>query len=337
VVGVTHAQDKRLRRFLLNKEGLPTPPGITFSSRGSKDLARFISRHGYPVVLKEAIGENPSHKIDNILNDEDLTAAVATLRVRSADQLAPAQSLVTSAYAENILNLDVDEEGKRIVPSSARLLIEKRVSGRYIRCLVCDKRLLSAIELDESDPGRTALRDDIHPDFETVALTAATVFPGLSVASVDFVVEDPTRSLETQAYYIVELCERPRLDSFMRASPSLGSRLAEELLLYQARQSSVQIQPANENIATRVRVENLSEPSALLDAVCNISSALMLKGFVGCVDAVEGIIEGHMEGAPSAIALLMEALMSGVHFGQRATAAEAWQATMEDYADFRLA
>ena len=52
---------------------------------------------------------------------------------------------------------------------------------------------------------------------------------------------------------------------------------------------------------------------------------------------MEGIIEGHMQGAPAAIALVMEALMNGVHFRQRAMAADLWQVPVEGFTDFRIA
>jgi D-alanine-D-alanine ligase-like ATP-grasp enzyme len=336
VAGVTHAQDKRLRRFLLNQAKLPTPPGITFSSRGSRDVQRFISRYGYPVVLKEVIGENPSAKSDNITNAKELERAISQMRVRSADQLSPARSFVTSAYAESILNLDVDENGNKVISPSARLLIEKSVSGSYIRCLVCDNRVLAAIEIHSSGNECKHVLDYLHQDFKTAALHAASVIPGLSVASIDFVVEDPTRSPKEQAYYVVELCERPRLDSYMRASIGVGIKLADELLRYQANRSSIQVQDSTNRIAVLVRAENLPDPSALLPWLRDVSNGLGLTGILRNEDPIEGVIEGHIEGSPSIIALLLEALMSGVHFGQRATATDVRQTPMEGYADLRL-
>jgi hypothetical protein len=338
VAGITYAQDKRLRRTLLNMAGLPTPPGITFSSRGSKNLQQFVSRTGYPFVLKEAIGENPSFKIDNIVNEEQLMVAISRMRLRSEDQLSPARSLITSAYAEDKLNFEEDELGNRIAPPHARLLIEKRVSGRYLRCLVCGDRVLAAIEIDKTGPERCVeVLGRLHEDFRNVALRAASVVPGLSVASVDLVVEDLARAPDNQTYYIVELCERPRLDSYMEASSELGPDLANELVRYQAARASVQLEDPTDRIAVRVRAESLSEPNALLPLFRDTCNALRLSGSIELADPVEGIVEGHIQGAPSAAALVMEALMSGVHFGQRAMAADIWQTPMESYPDFRIA
>ena len=283
VAGVTHAQDKRLRRTLLNIKGLPTPPGITFSSRGSKSLQKFISRHGYPFVLKEAIGENPSSKID-IFNERELLAALSRMRLRSQDQLSPARSLVTSAYAENMLNLDEDEVGNRVVPPHARLLIEKRISGRYVRCLVCGEEVLTAIEIDNTpSEKRVAVLDRLHPDLRTVVLRAASAIPGLSVASVDLVLEDPVQSPGNQACYVVEICERPRLDTYMEASPHVGAIAADKLVLYQAERSAIQLQSPTDLIAIRMRAESLSEPKVLLPLFRDACNSLRLAGFIRLV------------------------------------------------------
>ncbi len=330
IAGVTHAQDKRLRRMLLNRAGLPTPPGITFSSKGSANLQRFVSRHNYPFVLKEAIGENPSLKVDNITTWADLQSAISSMRLRTQDHLAPARSLVTSGYAENILNFDYDEEGSRIAPSHARLLIEKRVSGRYIRCLVSDDRILAAIEIDEAHPKQCVdILHRLHADFEDVILRAASVIPGLSVAAVDLVVKDPTQPITRQSYYVVEVSERPRLDTYSEASPHLGANLADALVSFQAKQASFPLRDPSEKIDVRVRVEGLADPVALLPPLSNICGELRLIGATRVMDVAEGVVDGHFQGAPRAIALVMEALMSGIHFGQRATATDIWQTSQE--------
>lgn len=334
VVGVTHAQDKRLRRSLLNMMKLPTPPGITFSGRGLKSVQEFVARQGYPLVLKEAIGENPSIKIE-IANDKELLAAVSRMRRRSEDQLSPTRSFVTSAYAEELLGLDEDEQGYRVTPPHLRLLIEKRVSGRYIRCLVCGDSVWAAIEISKSRPC-VDLLDQLHPDFKTIVLRAASTIPGLAVTSIDLVVTDPTQSPESQAYCIVELSERPRLDSYMEASPELGPKLADALLNFQAGQSSVALNEPAKEIAVRMRAESLSEPASLLSPFCEACNGLGLAGFIGLADPVEGIVEGHLQGAPSAIALMAEALMSGVHFGQRAMVVDMWQTNVEARGEFRM-
>jgi len=338
VAGVTHARDKRLRRYLLNIEKLPTAPGITFSSLGSRSLDRFISRVGYPLVVMEAIGENPSRRTNDIWNKADMLAAVSQLRTLPEDQFLPARSLVASAYGENILSYEEDETGERVAPRHARLLVEKSISGRYVRCFVCDSEFLAAVEFDTST--RTPKADismQLHQGFKSIAARVAGVIPGLFAASVDLILEDPAGDPETQAYFIVELSERPRLDTYMRASPELGPTLADALLVRQARHSAVPLDDPVETVAVRVRLEGLPEPSRLLPMLQESCNELGLSGVVNVSDPMEGVVEGHIQGAPGEIALVMEALGSGIHFGQRTAAVDEWQVPAEHQTGFKIA
>jgi hypothetical protein len=335
--GVTHARDKRLSRYLLNLSKLPTAPGITFSSRGLRSLNRFAARTGYPLVLTRAIGENPSRRSAVIESQAELLAAVSKMQVMPEDQLLPAASVGTSAYGENILSFDQDEAGRRIAPPSARLLVEKSVSGRYVRCLVCGDELLAAVEFE-----RPALRpkyevsDQLNPGFRALAVRAGAVIPGLFAASVDFVLQDPAKEPEAQAYYIVELSERLRLDTYMGASPQLGPSLADMLLVRQAEESSLTLEVPVDEIAIHVKLEGLPEPSELLPLFRESCNALQLSGFLRLVDSEEGIVEGHIQGRPHLVALLMEALLSGIHFGQRISAADEWQVGLGRHTGFRI-
>ena len=320
VAGVTHAQDRRLRRILLNKAGLPTPPGITFSALGPLSLRRFVWRHGYPFVLKEAIGENPAFKIE-VSTEAELIDAVSQLRIRTEDHLAPARSLVTSGYAETLLGLDEDESGRRIASARMRLLIEKRVSGRYIRCMICDGNVLAAIELDKSAPqGWRDILDQLHDGFKILAVRAASVILGLATASVDLIVTSQSSDPDKQKCYIVELSERPRLDSYMDASEDLGPRLATALLTHQAKQSSVSLRKPLDEIAVRICADGLPRPSELLPLLQDMCGHLGVSTSAESVDGVEGGLELRLEGRPPAVALVLETLMSGMHFNQRAIA-----------------
>jgi len=338
VAGVTHARDKRLRRYLLNIAKLPTPPGITFSALGSRSLDSFIAKVGFPLLLTEAIGENPSRRTNEIWNKADLLAAVSQMRKLPEDQFLPARSLVASAYGENILSYVEDEAGERVAPPHARLLIEKIMSGRYLRCFVCGGECLAAVEFEASTRMPKAdISAQLHDGFKSIAVRTANVIPGLFAASVDLVLEDPSKVPESQTYYIVELLERPRFDTYMRASPELGPVLADALLVRQAQRSSVPLGEPAKSAAVRVRLEGLPDPSGLLPMLKESCDAMGLSGVVNVSDPVEGVVEGQIQGAPDEIALVMEALASGIHFGQRTAAIDEWQVQAEHQSGFRIA
>jgi len=163
------------------------------------------------------------------------------------------------------------------------------------------------------------------------------VIPGLFAASVDLVLEDPAGAPESQTYYIAELLERPRLDTYMRASSELGPALADALLVRQAQRSSLPLDDPVDTVAVRVRLEGLPEPSRLLPLVQESCNALGLSGFVNVSDPMEGVVEGHIQGAPGKIALVIEALGSGIHFGQRTAAMDEWQIPAEHQSGFKIA
>lgn len=321
--GVTHAQDRRLRRILLNLAGIPTPPGMTFSAGGSQSLVPFADRYGYPLTLREAIGGSTASAAENIADAEELRRAVARIRRRTADHLAPARSLVSAAYAESILGWDVDEAGNHVASPLVRLLIEKRPPGRYVRCLACGGALLAAVEIEASGMGRSRdVTAALHPEVAALALRAAAVIPGLPVAAVDLIVDDPTRALSGQGHCVMELLERPHLRSFADAGPDLGERLAAAILRSEARRCSMTLDVPSDEVSVIARIEGLPRPELVLPALHDACARLQLAAAVRQADPAGGTLEACLGGAPAAVALLLEALMSGVHFGERATVAE---------------
>jgi hypothetical protein len=225
--------------------------------------------------------------------------------------------------------MDPSDEAGRLAPPTARLLLEKHVSGRYVRCLVCGPKVLAAIEITKAGPTKLLqLGSELHEGFETVVRKAAGVIPGLATASVDLVITDPALDPDRQRFYIVELCERSWFGSYMDASPELGGVLADAVLTYEADQASVAIREPARKIALRIRAEGLSRPTEIVSPFRNACNSAGIIERSSCADDVEGSLEAHLQGHPRAIALVLEALLSGVHFGQRATAVDETQVSI---------
>src|SRR5690625_1446227 len=98
---VTFCQDKRLRRALLQRAGISVPKGATFSIRSLQRAIEFAERIGYPVVLKEAVGENPSKVTTDITSAEGLREAFDTMRLHNHDAGSPGRSLEIAGYAQD--------------------------------------------------------------------------------------------------------------------------------------------------------------------------------------------------------------------------------------------
>src|SRR5690625_1231069 len=84
---VTYAQDKRMRRALLERAGLPVPRGTTFSvGRGVAGAKKFAERIGYPVVVKPAIGDNAIETFADLQTEEQFDAAIDRLRIPPSER-----------------------------------------------------------------------------------------------------------------------------------------------------------------------------------------------------------------------------------------------------------
>ena len=122
----------------------------------------------------------------------------------------------------------------------------------------------------------------------------------------------------------------------MEASPDLGPALARALLRYQAAKSQVSLPAETDVTSIRFHADNLANPNALLPRFCDNCNALELGGSIKIVSAAEGAVEGMIEGSSAAIALLMEALVSGMNLGDHATSVDIWQKHEERFTSFEV-
>src|SRR5690625_2892029 len=144
---VTYAQDKRMRRALMEAAGLPIPRGGTFSvGRGVAEAKKFAARTGYPVVVKPAIGDNAIEVFADIDTDEQFDQAIERLRVPPSER----DSFTRAAYGLTELREPGEEDGRIVVPPGYRFLVEEHVHGDYLRILVIDGAVCSAMITDGS-------------------------------------------------------------------------------------------------------------------------------------------------------------------------------------------
>jgi hypothetical protein len=122
----------------------------------------------------------------------------------------------------------------------------------------------------------------------------------------------------------------------MAASSRLGPELAQALLLRQAQQSGLELDDPVETVAIHAALEGVREPRQLLPKLVEFCNASCLVGFMRVADSLEGLMEGHIQGAPHTIALMLEALASGICFDERISAADEWQVPKQPYFRFRI-
>lgn len=292
--------------------------GATFSYRSIDRADEYARRIRYPVVLKEAVGENPARCVRGIRNRAQLGEAFERLRKRAEDVGAPGRSQRVAGYAQTRLRYEVDEEGDPVFPQKTRFLLEKEMHGRYVRIFSAEDATRIAVAMDHSTGAACDVRNIIHDSFFEVADAARRSVAGLTVASIDIVAPDLELPVDGQRHHVVELAERLRIESYAHAEPTLADELAIALLRNEAGQEARFHEPLGW-VREGIRVEGLE---ASVDGL--VSLALDHGAHLVVSQSNNGTTIGDAEGTPSSIALFLERLMIGALDGRRPLSIDEW-------------
>jgi hypothetical protein len=324
LAAVTYAQDKRMRRELLARADLPVPEGATFAVGREQARARaFAAKLGYPVVVKPAVGDNLSEVFSGIRNETELAEVIEYLRTPESER----SSFTRTAYGLTMLLEPEEEDGRMVSPAGYQFLLERQVSGEYLRLLVVGDQVSSAVHCpgglagSVDQPYRDVL-DEVHPSIRSLAVDAAQAVPGLAVAAVDLVLADHRRPVPDQPHWIVEFSERPWLEIQARVSVELAQRAGEAILAQHAAERSVRLAAPQAEVAVEFQLEGATDPESVVAAISAVAKESGVAEKVSVVDRVEGTAEGTLRGPADAVAWIFEALLDGQLRGQRAMLVE---------------
>ncbi|WP_217134672.1 hypothetical protein [Leucobacter chinensis] len=320
---VIFAQDRRLRRALFERSSVPKPKGATFTWRSRTRAAKWAKKIGYPVTVKEMVGENPATTIKNIRSSEELRQALEMLRRRDAADRAPGSNPLISAYAATKLAFDFDENGNEVAPLSTRFLVEKQLSGLIFRAFVLQGEIVSIVELDPDSeiPLRNA-KKLVSSSTREVILKAASAIPDLSCATVEVVVKQKG-IFKKPATRVTSLSERPRMDSFILPDTTLpAENIAKALVNFEADSVGLELEAPRQVINKSIFVEGLRHPQIAQTELPFIFEEHGATFNVESVDSVHGTLTARCSGPSTLLAALMELLMSGDLLNDRATAVE---------------
>lgn len=322
VAGVTYAQDKRVRRALLEREGFTVPRGATFSiGRSAGGAVAFAERIGYPVVVKPTMGDNAIGVIPSIRNSEQLEDAIEYLHTPFEDR----EDFTRASYAMTELREPGWRDGVPVAPPSYRFLVERQVRGQYIRLLIVDGTVRNAMYCPEgpqnaAKSGLQDVTDEIHPTLADYAVAAAGVVPGLAVAAVDVVVPDFRAVTARKDMNIVEYSERPWLGLQAAYSIGLVRDLGAQILRSELR--SKPTFEAREQVAVNVKIDGAVSPELFEEAISAKGKELGVVTALAVTDPALGHVTGHISGGVREIVWLLEmALHDGID-GHRAMLAE---------------
>ena len=322
VSGVTYAQDKRVRRALLERQGFRVPRGATFSiGKSAREAAEFAERIGFPVVVKPTMGDNTIGVIPAISTVEQMEEAIEYLHTPLEDR----EDFTRASYAMTELREPGMRDGVPVAPPSYRFLVESEVSGQYVRLLVIDGTVRNATYCPHG-PARTDLsgiRDvtsEVHPALADHAVAATRVIPGLAVTAVDVVVPDFSRVSSGKDIHIVEYSERPWLALQASYNSALASELAAQVLRAELR--SKPTWDVRDSVSVAVKIDGAVAPDALQKACTAKSAELGLESSLAVTDPALGHITGSISGGAREIACLMETALDVGIDGYRAMLAE---------------
>lgn len=319
--GVTFAQDKRMRRAILAKAGFSVPKGATFSVGRSRKAARaYADRIGYPVVLKPALGDNTIETQAGIADDDQFREAVTYYFTPPSGR----EDYVRAAYALTELREPGFHKGKLVVPPGYRFLVEKQAHGQYVRLLVLDGEVVSALHLPGGawgfEAGAKDITEVVDQSLRQVGIDVVAAFHGLSLAAVDLVVPDYTASTRRRDATVVELSERPWLEAQRAVSPQLAEGVAERILRSGMAEES--LDDPQQDLVAETRFEGAVAPLELLEVMLETSRQRGIEIYGRVSDRAMGEIIVTWQGPSAEIAWIVEKTLESGLAGQRAMLSE---------------
>lgn len=321
----TVVQDKRMRRDLLAAAGIPVPQARAFSLKRGTPYARdFADAIGYPVVVKPMIGESTVEVMPGIADELELHHAIEYLRTVPTNR----ETFTTSSYAFTQILTPRTSSSTR-TRGTYRYLVEKHVFGQYVRLLVVEGQVVSAILAPEG-PWRleSEIHDitaEIHTDLRTFASDVWDASPGLPVVAVDVVLQDHAAPLSANnAPVVVEHSERPWLHVQHAASARLSVELGQVLLDAAASAFGLVLphDSRTNDVSASFRWDGLSDVDEATRIAEEVAASMQVTLSTTLADPVAGIASGYISGSSAKIALLSELLVEGDLLSQPAMAVE---------------
>lgn len=314
LASINFSQDKRKRRALMERAGVPIPKGATFSyGRGQVLAKRFAERTGFPVTLKPALGDNGVDAALGIRGVDELEQALAKL------SLPPEERPHHNKSSYRMMLLDEPErepEGLR-VPPKYKFIVEKHIVGTLYRFLVSAGEIIGTVQCEGSPSdgtfvGGTDVSNSVDPELARIALEAANAVPEMLACAIDVVaVSEPVRYGDSGV--VVDFHERPGLWVQEKIDIALAEACSDRLLEDYARDQNVALSDAIEdtgNVTVHIEVASLSNLPLYLAQVSAIAERFGVRFTPSAPESSGSGLAGLLNGSATAIAALINSAMS---------------------------
>lgn len=333
-VAISVCTHKEATRMVLEDAGVPTPQGRTFRT-GDYDSARaFVDHIGFPVVVKPSMGIRGIGVIAGIEDTEQLESAFELMKdsrfggqdfivekhiagrdhrilvvggeVVAAIQRKPASVLGDgrSSIAELLIHRNA---ARRSNPHlwTRPAKFDGTMSHQLSKLgLTLDAVLPAGEEVMLSNTANISqgadsidVFDTLHPTIIQACERAVAAVPGMQYCGVDFLLEDPARSLESQDAAIIELnahaaignCEYPMFGS--------GRQVAQKLMDLTIDQMGLQASAPRDELTVHITIRGKVTRVGYRKWLERHAQRIGAKGWVRNLNSrtVEAVINGPTE------------------------------------------
>ncbi len=307
---VTYAQDKRMRRSMMERQRMRIPRGATFSVGRGRDLAKkFANRIGYPVMVKPALGDNAIEATLNIMNDKDFDDAIDRLMVPPEKR----PDFTRASYGLTELRAPGVVDGVVTVPPGFEFIVEKQPAGQCIRFFVLDGKMKNAVLCtgNPSNKSLTAAKDitlSISSHLREKVEKAGSLIPGLRAVTLDVMVTD--YGGEAADAEFIELSERPGFWVHRVADRDLARRLSHEMVsAYLGLTGS--LAHDSDSVSYEFEAHAVPDVSLAQRMIADLAPVFNVSYEPAVSDHLEGTLSGTLAGYPYRVADFVDALLDG--------------------------
>ncbi len=262
--------------------------------------------------MKPAVGDNGIEGFLNIRNRRGMREALAYLSQPTTER----ETFTRASYGLTELREPGIEDGKVTVPPGYLFIVEKHLVGQYLRFLVVDGEVVSAIlcegyPVDRTLSGGREVLNELHPEVVDLAARAGQVIPGVPAVAVDIVIPNPAAPLEGQTYGLVEYSERPYLWVQGVVDPELPLVLSDKIFRSYADKLGFTLSAPRDEIELSFDAMAIPDARAGAKAMEETAKKWGFELQVSDVDQLGGSVSGTLSGDALLIAAFADALLDG--------------------------
>lgn len=293
----TFVLQKRFRRVLFQQAKVPMPKAATFSFFSYKDPVKYANKIGYPVVVKEMFGENPSFSIYNVRNKKELFAGIEKVR-----QHLPVNSERTpSSYAQtiNLGSAESIDDNTRVKSNKSRFIVEKQLDGDVYRAYVVGGKVHSVLK--PSGNGFVKINSPAKNVID-VAESSINAVPGIINAAIDIV------QVGNDSAYLVEFSERllPVNEISNEAEFNLMGDIYSSVLSNEALLARCELSSLKKSARYKLSLGGISNIEDFLNSLAGELSLARLSSKIISKNDIEGSIDLEVKGSAFKLVMLLE-------------------------------